>query len=245
MPNQEGTVSFIVYDTWEDTNDFILHEVIKADELSSDDRCAICHQPYETPDEDGNTPEHAVRFPCGHDIGDACLRMWIEEASSELRCMFCNKSVIPARYLLEQVEEIWTIVNKMSPEEIRNELKNITTRGPLSYAILPILAYFEHTPPLSHFKNYNEGLAPSFDWLLIASKGFCAAVLQYADISRRRVGSHKLNLKTLERRKHEFKLNYDRFEIMVKRTWVERANKPETEGTLCIKSPWTGIWRFW
>ena len=244
MPKQEGTGSPDVYYVLINETDLMFHKVIKADDLSSDDRCAICHLQYETPSKDGTTPEHAVRLPCGHHIGKACLRMCLEEGLSALSCMFCNKSIIPARYLWEQVEEIWAILNKTSPEGVRNELQRITPRGPLSYAILSLRAFVNDAPPLSPLEDDYEGLVPSFDWLLIASMGFYTAIGQYVHLNSG-PGSQKIHLEALERRKHEFELSYDRYESIVKQMWVKTPNKRETENKLGIKSLWGGIGRFW
>lgn len=236
MPNQQGTGLPDVYYLLVNMTDLIFHKLLKAKDLSSDDRCAICHRQYETPSDDGTTPELAVRFPCGHHIGKACLRMCLEEqGSSGLYCMFCNKIIIPARYLRDLVEEIWTIVNKTSPEGIRNELERITPRGPLSYATLSIRAYMEDAPRLSPIEDDYEGLAASFDWLLIASNGFCSAVGQYVHLSSGK-GSQRIHLEVLERRRHEVKLSYDRYESIVKQMWANRPNK---------RASWIGNWRGW
>ena len=44
--------------------------------------------------------------------------------------IYCNKSVIPSQYLLEQVTKIQTILIEMSWEQVHDELSKKTTRGP-------------------------------------------------------------------------------------------------------------------
>ena len=186
---------------------------IKADDLPSDDSCAICHEPYGTPNEDGTTPEHAVRFPCGHTVGNECFQIWSDGIDPLPGCIFCNKPLIPALYLKEQVEEIWTMVNKTSPESIHEEVNNKTTRGTLTRSIEPLQKYVSEAPSLEG-SNSNEGLVPSFEWLLIATSEFLAAVEDCAEISAKTDG-HETNYEALWRRKREFESNYERFQRVV------------------------------
>ena len=160
---------------------------IKADDLPSDDCCAICHEPYGAPNEDGSDPEYAVRFPCGHAVGNECFQTWSNGIDPLPGCIFCNKPLIPALYLKEQVEEIWTMVNKASPERIHEEVNNKTKRGSLTRSIEPLRRYVGEAPSLEG-SNSNEGLVPSFEWLLIATNEFLAAVQACAGISAKTDG---------------------------------------------------------
>ena len=93
------------------TGDLIFVKGIRANDLPDGDNCAICHVPYGTPNEDVSS-ENAVRFPCGHTFGNTCFQKWLDsispewldDVSPEPRCIISNKSVIPAQFLLEQVE---------------------------------------------------------------------------------------------------------------------------------------------
>ena len=58
------------YKKMKEENAVLREAQIKAKDLPSDDR-AICHQRYETRNEDDTTPEDAVHSPCGHAIRKA------------------------------------------------------------------------------------------------------------------------------------------------------------------------------
>ena len=175
-----------------ETADLIVLKGIIANDPGSDDRCAICRVPYGTPNEDGTT-EYALRFPCGHDVGNVCMRErhWCEEALLRSGCFLCRKSVVPARYVQEQVKEIWAILKEMSPGDIYDETE---TRGSLSRAIEPLRRYVGggETAPFrglgggcaaaslrryveggegrasspKHLEKYQDGLAPNIEWLM-------------------------------------------------------------------------------
>ena len=188
----------------------------KADDHSSNDRCAICQEIYETPNEDGTIPDYAVHFPCGHDVGRACFEIWINEGPANLRCMFCDKSIVPAKYLRDYVQEIWKIVKETSPERLHDELCKEITRGPLSRAIEPLRRYMcEEVASPEYLKQYHEGLAPTFEWLLTASWDFLAAVQKCADMSTW-TNSREINLKALKRRNYEVQHSYKCFQTEVK-----------------------------
>ena len=164
-PNQEDMATWVA--TPLKTGEFICLKGIRANDLPSDDICAVCRLQYGTPDFD-IPPEHAVRFPCGHAIGKACFPRWLESELAKQRkprCMLCQRSVIPAQFLSEQVEEIWSIVSKMSPEAVKNEYTG-TTRGPSRRAIETFHSYVnEAIPSLSHLKTPNKVLALNWEWL--------------------------------------------------------------------------------
>ncbi len=190
-------------------------EGVKANDPPSDDCCVICQERYDTSSEDGTTPEYALRFPCGHAVGNACFKIWLHGVVPKPGCIFCNKTMIPARYLQGQVKEIWTIVNEMSPERIHDELNNKTTRGRLTRAVEPLWRYVGEAPSLEGYEHQNEGLVPSFMWLLIATREFLAALEKYAEISTR-TNHHEMNLEALKRRVCEFERSYDSFQSVVK-----------------------------
>ena len=54
--------------------------------------------------------------------------IWIKGGSAKLRCMFCNKSIVPARYLRDHVQEIWTrrFVQWPGKAELRTSLSNLS-----------------------------------------------------------------------------------------------------------------------
>ena len=206
-----------------ETADLIFLKGIKAKDLRSDDRCAICHQRYETPNEDGTTPEDAVHFPCGHAVGNACFHIWIDGVPQPA-CIFCNKSLIPARYLQEQVEEISTILTKMSWKRLHDELSKKTTRGPLSRAVEPLWRYVDDAPSLEDFRHHNERLTPTFEWLIIATREFLAALNRFANISAK-TNCHEIYVEALKRRQREVALCYESFQSVVKEMVVEKFNK--------------------
>ena len=204
-------------------------EGVEANDRPSDDCCVICQEPYDTPNEDGTTREYALYFPCGHAVGNACFQIWLDGSLPKPGCIFCNKTMIPARYLQEQVEEIWTMANEMSPERIHDELNNKTTRGRLTRAVEPLWRYVGEAPSLDGYKHHNEKLVPSFVWLLIATSDFLAALEKYAEISTR-TNHHEINLKALKRRKCEFQRNYYSFQKVVEEMAMARMAKEAARG---------------
>lgn len=194
--------------------ELIFFKGIEADDLSSDDCCAICHEPYGTQNEDGTFPEFAVRFPCGHAVGNACLKNWLVEVSPIQGCMFCNKTIVPARYLQEQLNEIWKLVDEMSPEHLRDELCRKTTRGPLTRSMEPLGKYVVEAPSLKRYTHHNARLVPAFQWLLVATGEFLAAVEKYARLSVK-TNCHKVSSEALCRRKREFESTYESFQSVV------------------------------
>ena len=210
----------------------------------SDDRCAICHVPYGTPNEDGTITEYALHFPCGHDVGNVCCQDldWSEEALLRSGCIFCHKSVVPARYVQEQVKEIWAILKEMPLQDIYNEH---TTRGPLSRAIEALRRYvvvgeaallrryvgdgdgdaaslkrleqYREAPKIEWLMKYHKDLAPSFEWLLIATCHFLSAVRNYVE-NTEWINSQGMSLEAIERMKCEVELSYDKFQTVVRDT---------------------------
>lgn len=209
-----------------ETAELIVLKAIIANDTPTDDRCTICHERHGIPHEDGTITEHAFRFPCGHDVGNVCFRIWPEEEWLRSGCFFCHKSVVPARYVQEQVKEIWAIVKEMSSEDIYNEQ---ITRGPLSRAIEPLQRYvgFGEAASLKHLEEYREAprpewlmeyhedLAPSFEWLLIATWDFLFAVRKYIG-NTKWMNSQGMSLEAIERRKCEVELSYNTFQTVVR-----------------------------
>ena len=113
----------------------------------------------------------------------------------------------------------------MSPKDIYNELSNTTARGPLSRAIEPLRRYVKieapampfltETPTTPLLKDANEDLAPSFEWLLMATSDFLSAVQIYAETSVA-TNTHRINFEALKRRKCEFDLTYASFQSVIK-----------------------------
>ena len=198
---------------------------VKANDPPSDGYCVICLERYGTPKEDGATPEYAVHFPCGHAVGNACLYSWLDRESPNLDCIFCKKTMIPARYLQEQVKEIWEIVHKMSTRGVHEELSKKKTRGPLSRAVEPLWRYVGEAPSLKGFRHYNEGLMPTFEWLLVATREFLAALEKSAELSRS-TNRHEINFEAVKRRKYEFDRNYDSFQrVVMEMSTVEKSKE--------------------
>lgn len=196
MPEQEAIATWVTRPL--KTGELIFVKGIRANDLPSDDHCAICHVPYGTPNEDVS-PEHAVRFPCGHAVGNACFHMWLDDVSPEPRCMFCKKSVIPSQFLLEQVEEIWSIVSTMSPEA----WMSYTPGGPLSQAIRTLNRYIDESD-LSQLETPDKGLAINCEWLLAAAWSFSHALLEYIQLDNAVTNRHDKHLEDLEDAKWVF-----------------------------------------
>ena len=223
-----------------ETAELIVLQGIRASGPCSDNRCAICHVPYGTPNEDGTIIEHALHFPCGHDVGNICCQDWPDEAWLRSGCLFCRKSVVPARYVLEQVKEIWAIVREMSLEDIYNERK---TRGPLSRAIEPLRRYVEvgetaslrryvggdEIAPMKHLEKYREApriewltkyhknLAPNFECLLKMTCHFLSAVRSYVEKTEC-MNSQGMGIEAIDLKAYGVRLSYENFQIVVRKT---------------------------
>ena len=181
---------------------------IKANDLPSDDCCVICQEPYGTPNEDGSDPEYAVRFPCGHAVGNACFQTWFNGVDPMPGCIFCNKPLIPAVYLMEQVREIWIMVEQTTSERMRDELNNKTPRGSLTRSMESLQKYVNEAPSLEG-PNSHEDLVPSFEALLMATNDFLAAVEKYAE------DDHEMTFQALAWKETVFMTSYRRFQRVV------------------------------
>ena len=238
-PNQEDIATWVA--TPLKTGEFICLKGIRANDLPSDDICAVCRLQYGTPDFD-IPPEHAVRFPCGHAIGNACFPRWLESELAKQRkprCMLCQKGVIPDQFLSEQVEEIWSIASKMSPEAVKNEYTG-TRMGPLRRAMEMLVIYLnEAIPSLSHLKTPNKVLALNWEWLHLSANSFYGAVRQHVSLCRSG-DIHEKDLITLGVSRDMFQLSYKIYQDLIKEMVVEWAN----QGTLDDKDLSTRAGRF-
>ena len=227
MPDQEDIATWVTRPLT--TGELVFLEDIRPND--PDDRCAICQTQYGTSDED-RPPEHAVRFPCGHDVGNACLHTWLDGVWRNPRCMFCNESVIPARFLWEQVEKIWSTLVTMSPEAWESG----TVGGPLSRASTPLSRYTDEVGYLTHLETPNKTLAPSCVWLLVAANSFGLALMQYVDLLNASTNSQDNGLKRLENAKWAFEDSYYSYQRVSEGMVVEWANKWDIKDPLCVKS---------
>ena len=207
--------------------ELIFFKATTADDPPSDDHCVICHERYDTPNEDGNPPEYIVRFPCGHGVGNVCVQEWLEGTSSKQRCIFCNKPMIPARYLQEHVNEIWKMVNEMSPEGLYEELCAKSTRGPLTRSMERLEEYLIKAPSLKGHTPHNTRLVPTFEWLLGATAEFLGAVGRYARLNVE-PNCLNVNFEALWRRANEFERTYKGFQSEV-REMAQRIKEAESE----------------
>ena len=222
-----------------DTAELIVLNGFITNNPRSDDRCVICYAPYGTPIEDGTIKEYALHFPCGHDVGNVCCQDLDWPALLRSGCIFCHKSVVPARYVREQVKEILAMVKEMSSQDTYNEQ---TTRGPLSRAIEALRRYvvvgeaallrkyvgdgdgdaatlkrleqYREAPKIEWLMKYHKDLAPSFEWLLIATRHFLSAVQSYVK-NTEWIKSRGISLEAIERMKCEVELSYNKFQTVV------------------------------
>ena len=227
MSNQRDIATWVTRPL--ETGELVFLKGIRPDD--PDDRCAICLTQYGTSDED-RAPEHAVRFPCGHDVGNACLHKWLDGVWLKPRCIFCNKSVIPARFLFEQVEEIWSIVSKMSPEA----WMRYTPGGPLCQAIRTLNGYIDEAN-LSQLETPDKSLATDCEGLLAAARSFGHALLEYMQLDNALANRHNIHLRNLEDAKRVFEKRCYRYRRLSERSVVEWADK------LSDKSPRHKTWR--
>ena len=244
MPDQEDIATWVTRPL--KTGELIFVKGIRANDLPDDDNCAICHAPYGTPNEDVG-PEHAVRFACGHAVGNTCFQMWLDsvrpgwldDVSPEPRCMFCNKSVVPAQFLLEQVEEIWSTVSAMSPEA----WTSYTPGGPLSQAIRTLDRYIDEAD-LSQLETPDKCLATNCEGLLAAARSFGHALMEYMQLDNALANRHDKHLRDLGNAKRVFENSCYRYQRVSEAMVVKWANKLEGDGAQSVKSLRPKTWRF-
>ena len=188
--------------------ELIFFKGIKADDLPSDACCIICQEPYGTPNEEGNDPEYAVRFPCGHAVGNECFQTWSNGVYPLPGCLYCNKPLIPAVYLMKSVQEIWIMVEQTTSKSMHDELNNKTPRGSLTRFMESLRKYVNEAPSLEG-SNSHGGLVPCFEALLTATSDFLAAVKKYAEDDR------KMTFQALASKENLFMAAYRRFQRVV------------------------------
>ena len=138
--------------------------------------------------------------------------------------MFCNKPLIAARYLEEHVNEIWKMVNEMSPEGLHEEVCRKTTRGPLTRSMERLGEYLIKAPSLKGHTDHDARLVPTFEWMLGATAEFLGAVERYARLNVEPTGSFSnVNFDALWRRKFEFERTYNSFQRVVHESAMGRA----------------------
>ena len=188
--------------------ELIVFKAIEADDLPTDDCCIICQEPYGTPNEEGNDPEYAVRFPCGHAVGNECFQTWSNGKYPLPGCLYCNKPLIPAVYLMKSVQEIWIMVEQMMPKTIRDELNYKKPRGSLTRSMEALRKYVNEAPSLEG-STFHAALVPYFEALLTATSKFLAAIKKYAQDDR------KMTLQALSGQEMLFMAYYSRFQRVV------------------------------
>ena len=228
MPNQEEIATWVTRPL--KTGELIFVKGIRADDLPEGDKCAICHVAYGAPNEDVS-PEHAVRFPCGHTFGDTCFQTWLDSVSPEPRCMICNKSLIPAQFLLEQVEEIWSIVSTMSPKAWRS----YTPGGPPCQAIGTLKRYIDEGRSLS-FETPYKVLVPSCVSLLTAAYSFGHALMRHIQLEKAVTNRHDQHLEDFGNAKWAFEDSYYSYRRMSEGMVVDWANEWDIQNPPCVKS---------
>ena len=58
------------------------------------EQCGICLEEYNTPSRETGTSEAAIRLPCNHIIGSACIATWLRDTNS---CPFCRREFFQAQ----------------------------------------------------------------------------------------------------------------------------------------------------
>ena len=67
-------------------------------ELPDESKCMICLAVYYTETEEDGTMEIAVRLPCGHDVGDECIRIWLSpDKEGRNSCPACRMTFFPGQ----------------------------------------------------------------------------------------------------------------------------------------------------
>lgn len=67
-------------------------------DLTAESSCIICRELYNTEAAEDGAAESAVRLPCGHDIGAACIRKWLsDDKEARNSCPACRMTFFPAQ----------------------------------------------------------------------------------------------------------------------------------------------------
>ena len=59
------------------------------------EQCGICLEEYNTPSRETGTSEVAIRLPCNHIIGSACIATWLKDTNST--CPICRREFFQAQ----------------------------------------------------------------------------------------------------------------------------------------------------
>lgn len=71
---------------------------LNSEDLAAESSCMICLEAYGNETEGKGTMEDAVRLPCGHDVGAACIRIWLSlEKEVKNSCPACRMIFYPAQ----------------------------------------------------------------------------------------------------------------------------------------------------
>ena len=73
-----------------------LHELLQMQNsvTSKGERCSVCLEEYGTLSRQKGTLEVAIRLPCNHLIGSACIAIWLEKNNT---CPICRREFFPAQ----------------------------------------------------------------------------------------------------------------------------------------------------
>ena len=71
---------------------------VNARDLSAESKCMICLDAYRTEIEDGGADEPAVLLPCGHDVGQKCIHIWLSpDREARNSCPACRMTFFLAQ----------------------------------------------------------------------------------------------------------------------------------------------------
>ena len=73
-----------------------LYELLQKSNIASleGEKCVICLDKYNTPSRETGTSEVAIRLPCNHIIGSACIATWLKDHNS---CPICRREFFQAQ----------------------------------------------------------------------------------------------------------------------------------------------------
>lgn len=90
--------------------------VVSKSDLTYGNRCSICREIYGTNiTGSGIICEDAIRLPCGHEFGHACISSWLSPEEGKNTCPLCRYELFPAAPEVEEgfvpshdaIEEDW------------------------------------------------------------------------------------------------------------------------------------------
>lgn len=156
--------------------------------ISEGECCAICLDKYGTLSRETGTIEVAIRLPCNHLIGSACIATWLQENNS---CPICRREFFPARprpYLehgiLDSEENNYLEEDEVDEAEITE--RNAVNCNQLSLEFPTTMLSEMIAQRLTEWSNWSRGHTA---WCTVAVSIYIASHLAYDPRSPREIAA--------------------------------------------------------